>query len=538
MRFRKMTTINNLFNQLPNGFFNLLASNSNNQIYADCLELIFREYEREVSYRIPRDRIRDAIAIYIAENHIKALDEADTDTTVNKSSGQETRYDSKQDSRQDKKKGQIKSEGLRVKKDAVNAVSKGRGKNKQQDANAVDQSPNDIASRIIYKFLDSNIGWLEEEIDDVTYERQIIMTEQGVLLAEFLMNLKRPEKAEFASYIFDIYNTLNNKEQWQDNPYVFALKSVYRNAKALAKSLKRLSTYMKKYIEQMVHEETLESLTNNLLEYSTGNFIHEYARLTKQSNIHLYRQSINKKLRQLRNNKELFELLVIGCFDEEEDISSEAEAEEFVIDLIDNTNRFLNQDYDEILRDIKNKITLYLDIAIGRARFIQNKEADARGKVEQVLKYIATEMESLGMKEEIPEEMTSLFAMDSQEFLDLQSLRYPRKAQPIRKATVDQYEEMTEEDRERARMLQEKEAYNPYARELMKQYIEQQLQGRTTMTSEELPLSSRRDVLAAVSAAAYGDQNGYDIIMDQEPEYEDKGEFVLRKFTIKKRANV
>ncbi|WP_155991441.1 Wadjet anti-phage system protein JetA family protein [Oribacterium sp. FC2011] len=477
MRFRKMTTVNNLFNQLPNGFFNLLASNSNNQIYADCLELIFREYEREVSYRIPRDRIRDAIAIYIAENHIKALDEVN------------------------------------------------------------DQSPNDIASRIIYKFLDSNIGWLEEEIDDVTYERQIIMTEQGVLLAEFLMNLKRPEKAEFASYIFDIYNTLNNKEQWQDNPYAFALKSVYRNAKALAKSLKRLSTYMKKYIEQMVHEETLESLTNNLLEYSTGNFIHEYARLTKQSNIHLYRQSINKKLRQLRTNKELFELLVIGCFDEEE-LANESEAEEFVIDLIDNTNRFLNQDYDEILRDIKNKITLYLDIAIGRARFIQNKEADARGKVEQVLKYIATEMESLGMKEEIPEEMTSLFAMDSQEFMDLQSLRYPRKAQPIRKATVDLYEEMTEEDRERARMLQEHEAYNPYARELMKQYIEQQLQGRTTMTSEELPLSSRRDVLAAVSAAAYGDQNGYDIIMDQEPEYEDKGEFVLRKFTIKKRANV
>jgi len=537
MRFRKMTTINNLFNQLPNGFFNLLASNSNNQIYADCLELIFREYEREVSYRIPRDRIRDAIAIYIAENHIKALDDSeDAEPKENNASRREKTIGQNKGEKFKAQRENLNttSEMLRAQSETVNSTTKGRGKTRKQEPN--DQSPNDIASRIIYKFLDSNIGWLEEEIDDVTYERQIIMTEQGVLLAEFLMNLKRPEKAEFASYIFDIYNTLNNKEQWQDNPYAFALKSVYRNAKALAKSLKRLSTYMKKYIEQMVHEETLESLTNNLLEYSTGNFIHEYARLTKQSNIHLYRQSINKKLRQLRNNKELFELLVIGCFDEEEDISSEAEAEEFVIDLIDNTNRFLNQDYDEILRDIKNKITLYLDIAIGRARFIQNKEADARGKVEQVLKYIATEMESLGMKEEIPEEMTSLFAMDSQEFMDLQSLRYPRKAQPIRKATVDLYEEMTEEDRERARMLQEHEAYNPYARELMKQYIEQQLQGRTTMTSDELPLSSRRDVLAAVSAAAYGDQNGYDIIMDQEPEYEDKGEFVLRKFTIKKKG--
>lgn len=36
------------------------------------------------------------------------------------------------------------------------------------------------------------------------------------------------------------------------------LRNVYRNAKMLSKSLKRLSTFIKKIIERMVQEETLE----------------------------------------------------------------------------------------------------------------------------------------------------------------------------------------------------------------------------------------------------------------------------------------
>ena len=37
----------------------------------------------------------------------------------------------------------------------------------------------------------------------------------------------------------------------------------------------------KKVIERMVREESLESLTENVLEYCEGDFIREYARLTK-----------------------------------------------------------------------------------------------------------------------------------------------------------------------------------------------------------------------------------------------------------------
>ena len=180
----------NLFDILPSGFFNCLASVSNNRIYSDCLKVIYEQYDKEISYRISRDKIKDALANYLLENNINQIDE---NTDVNYS---------------------------------------------------------ELASAIIRKFCSSEIGWLEEDSDNETYEKHIIMSEQGILLAEFLNSLRKPEREEFSSYIINIYNILTNEKQWSDNPYVNGLKNVYRNVKALSKALKRLSTSIKKIIEQ------------------------------------------------------------------------------------------------------------------------------------------------------------------------------------------------------------------------------------------------------------------------------------------------
>jgi len=48
-----------IFQILPNGFFNLLAGGSNQEIYSDCLLLIYDQFEREISYRVDRKQIRD-----------------------------------------------------------------------------------------------------------------------------------------------------------------------------------------------------------------------------------------------------------------------------------------------------------------------------------------------------------------------------------------------------------------------------------------------------------------------------------------------
>ncbi|MCD8222163.1 MAG: DUF5716 family protein [Clostridiales bacterium] len=462
----------NLFDVIPSGFFNYLASNSNHRIYADCLQVIYDEYDREISYRIPKTRVRDALAIYLMENHVQLED----------------------------------------------------------DGAYENRNYNDMASTVIRKLSDRNVGWLEEEADDMTYEKHIVMTEAGIRLAEFLSELKKPEKEEFSGYIYTIYNTLQNEEMWKNDPYINVLIQVNRNARMLSKALKRLSTFIRRIIERMVNEGTFESLTENIIEYCEGSFIKEYTRLTKQQNIHIYRGIIRRQLERLQSDPEIAELLIIGCMEEEE--ISEQEAEERVTILVQATKRFLTDDYDRIMKDIKHKINIYLHVAIGRMRFIYNRGTDIRGSVEDTIQYIIEEMQDIGMKETMPEEMNGLFLLDRNEFIDKESIRYPRKQRQIRKVTVTEMEEMTEEQIEEARQAQKKEAYNPYSREKMRIYVEQLLGGQELIDSKQIPLGSRKDILAGLSAVAYSGENGY--VVEPAEGYVETGQMILRNFTIRK----
>ena len=43
-----------IFQILPNGFFNLLPGGSNQEIYSECLLLIYEQFEREISFRVEK----------------------------------------------------------------------------------------------------------------------------------------------------------------------------------------------------------------------------------------------------------------------------------------------------------------------------------------------------------------------------------------------------------------------------------------------------------------------------------------------------
>ena len=463
----------NIFNIIPSGFFNPLSSVSNNVANVACLLDIYDIYDAEVSYRISRKTLRDNLAIYILDNHLKSDDESETDET----------------------------------------------------------RPVDIASNFIHKFSSEEVGWLSEETDDATYEKYIVMTEAGIALAEFLKNIERPEKVEYSAYIFNIFNTLQSKDQWRDDPYVNAIKQVYRNAKALSKSLKRLSTFIRKTIEELTKEVSLETLTENLLEYCNGDFIREYARLTKQQNIHIYRNRIRQMIDQMVNDSELYETIVLGCAIEEG--LPETKAEEFVYDMVDATKRFLSEDYDRIMGDIKHKINMHIHIAVGRIRFIRNHGTDSRGSVEQFIKILKDELSELGMKDELPDEMMELFRIDKHEYIDTSSIRYPRKNRIIKKTIVSEIEILSEEDIIEAKLQQEKEAFNPYSKEKMKQYMSELFGYKQELLAEEIPMGNQEELLAAVSAVAYGSENGYDV--EVKDGYIESGDMLLRRFVVTKK---
>ena len=194
-----------VFDVVPSDFFTVLGSKNRNQaVYSELLLKIYNLFDNEISYRILRDIVRDTIAAYLLENHIEI-------------------------------QGDDASElGL------------------ESDWNIK-------ANFIIRRFVQA--GWLEEETDDTTLEKTIVMPDNGIALAQFIEKLKRPTRLEFSVSINTIFYTLEHWAQGEQNPYKLILTPVYDEASKLSSALKKLATSIKKIIEGMLREGSLVSLT-------------------------------------------------------------------------------------------------------------------------------------------------------------------------------------------------------------------------------------------------------------------------------------
>ncbi len=460
----------NIFGKIPSGFFNLLSSGSNQEVYSECLILIYEQFEREISYRMDRRRIRDVLSMRLYELQISLTFE---------------------------------------------------------EEEAKDYS--DLANAIIRKMCSKNIGWLEEETDDTTLEKAVYMTENGLALAEFLLSVQKPEKEEYSAYIIEIRNILLNPDLWKEHPYIHGIKRINTQARALSKSLKKLSTYIRKIIERMILEESFESLTDNLIEYFDGGFVKEYARLTKEQNVYRYRGIIRTELEKIRKKTQLMDRIVQECILEEN--LTEEDAKELVEELLLSINRFLFEDYERIMKDIKHKINVYLQVGIGRARFLRNREIDERSYVERTIRMISQEYKELSNKDLLPLELSALFTFERHELIDPSSIRFPGKERIISKVTHQKMEELTEKDLAEAKKQQEWEAFNPYSKDKMKQFFLSCMDGRREIVSEQLPLSGKNELLATLSGVAYAEDNHFSVeVLDG---YVETQGLLLRRFRIR-----
>ena len=461
----------NVFDIIPSDFFNCLAGKSNSRVYADCLEIIHNQYDKEISYRLERSYLRDVLAAFLLENHLD-LSEED------------------------------------------NCISTG----------------NDEANYLLRKFI--SVGWLEEEQDDTTFEKYIVMTDNGIALAEFLQKLKRPATPEFSSYILNIYNRFNSKEyETKQELYNFILKPTFLDAKALSSDLKKLSTSIKKIIEKMNHEGSLESLTENIINYCDGDFIKEYSRLVHQQNIHIYRNFITRKLDELKQ-PEHFSLLYTELLSEEKahkNIISNMEAEERIHEMIDSTKKFLHDDYNKIMDDIKQKINTYIHIAIARERMLRNKGLDIRGVVEQTLRVLISSEET---SENI--EVGALFNLQKFEYIDQSSIMYPHKSQQVLHNTESEYFELSKEELERQKYILEQESHNPYSKDEMRKYMDDLFKLNEIVDNGTFNYLNKEDILKSLAAVSYARENGYSIETDDT--YIESENYVTKHWRARKNA--
>ena len=460
-----------LFDVIPADFFTTLGrGNPNRAAYSEILIKIYGLFENEISYRIVRDNVRDTIAAFLLENHIDVQDEEETEVS--------------------------------------------------------DESDwNHKASLFIRRMVQA--GWLEEETDDTTLEKNIAMTDNGIALAQFIESLKNPARTEFSVSIYNIYNTLEHWEQGTQNPYKLILTPVYEEARKLSSALKKLATSIKKIIEGMLREGNLVSLTENIIKYCDGDFIKEYSRLVQQQNIHLYREKISRRLEDLKGPG-YFGLLVQSAMDE--DGYTRDGAEDKILRMLDGTRRFLHDDYNKIMKRIKDQINAYIKIAVARERMLRNKGQDKQGNVEATVRYLVQNLDNDKLNE-IDEEIQFLFHIHDYEFVDTTSIHYPRKSQSIQANIEVDAVEMSLEERERQKRQLQQESFNPYSKELMKEFLERaQKNGRIDGT--DIPLNDKKDVLASLAAVTYARDNGY--VVEIEDEFLETDQFMVRHWRAKK----
>lgn len=91
---------------------------------------------------------------------------------------------------------------------------------------------------------------------------------------------------------------------------------------------------------------------------------------------------------------------------------------------------------------------------------------------------------------------------------------------------------MTDEELAEAMERQRQAAYDPYSSEKMKAYLDTQMRGAPSITTDDLPMDTPEEVLAALSAVAYGHQNGFDVeLLDG---YRETNHLRLRRVLVKK----
>lgn len=467
-------TMHSVFNVIPNDFFTILGSGNRNQaVYSELLVKIYKLFDNEISYRILRDIVRDTIAAYLLENHIEIQGDDASEL------GFESDWNVK-------------------------------------------------ANFIIRRFV--SVGWLEEETDDTTLEKTIVMPDNGIALAQFIENLKNPVRSEFSVSIYTIFNTLEHWSQGEQNPYKLILTPVYDEARKLSSALKKLATSIKKIIESMLREGSLVSLTENIIKYCDGDFIKEYSRLVQQQNIHLYREKISRRLEELKGIG-YFGALTQSVMDE--DGCSRNAAEDKVVRMLDSTRRFLHDDYNKIMKRIKDQINAYIKIAVARERILRNKGKDNRGNVEETVRYLVQNIDDDKLNK-IDEEIQYLFHIHDYEFVDETSLQYPHKNQSIQSNIESDVIEMSAEERERQKRQLQKESYNPYSKELMKKFLDSQ-STNGKLDSSNLCLNEKKDVLASMAAVTYARENGYLIEVDND--FVESDEFKIRHWRAKKDVN-
>jgi len=466
-----------LFSILGADYFKVLTSKYQN-IFVDCLEIIYNSYRSELSYGIDREILLLKLTDYF-----------------NKSDISEIRFD---------------------------------------EENEILVDPRAKAGEFLRKL--KAYGWIEYEYGNDNRQK-IIMPNHSVTIMQALISITDTNEMEYQSEVSAIYSLLVN-EKLYDRPYPQIIKPVYDRTLALFTELKKLNTSIRKYIDELTDGQSPEELMEHFFSYNENIGSKAYHRMKTNDNVSRFRNVIESRLRGILNDKEIMERAAIGYQNIENENDRET-ADDKIREIVTNILEYFDS-YDEIEKEIVKKHTKYLKSAVSRAKLAFMNSNNIEGKISTVLRELASAFnaeEDGSIYDDIPECYCRIFNMFPQGFISGESLKPVSVTKKI--TEVDDIfdpqiipEELAEK---RKNALKERNA-NHFSRKNINLYVSELLKDRTDIRASEIDAVTRRDIIRLIFISLYGKDKKSSYMTVPDDKYVTKNGFRFKDFTIKKRV--
>lgn len=272
-------------------------------------------------------------------------------------------------------------------------------------------------------------GWLNEKEGEYEDESRLSINYKVVPILKSFQEIISPTIVTYKGKLFKIYSMFEHISQ-QGSPYEGVLKEASEDFDNLNQALRILAASIEDHINDLTKGRKPEEILQFFEKYEEKIVVGSYHRFKTNDNLFYYRSSLYESLDKCEDI--LFDALVNDYMDTEK--VDKYEASHRIKELISKVRMDILE-MEAIMRTIDDRHILYRTRAVQRAQFLLLSDGSVKSKINNILKYYASE---IVFKDDINEEdetiCNDIFLIFGQNFIDTSSLYTPvkkRAATPI-----------------------------------------------------------------------------------------------------------
>lgn len=356
--------------------------------------------------------------------------------------------------------------------------------------------PNGKARWIVHRL--KRAGWLDTEYRDGTFEEVIAPRDYADQMIRLLLELERSETKEYNSLVFSTYSGLKQAYVEKSDRMYEALLTARRNTAELLQDLKSLYHNIRYYHQIVGQAVDVNQLLHDYYDEYKGMLDRIYHPIKTMDSLSHYRQPILDILSALLVDDEIMERAVgrmVQLHPDEEPAQARRTLESYIQELLSSYSSV-----EEILRQIDRKHRAYTRESVDSIKYRMSADHSIAGKLTELLR-AASETAPKQLREAMLARMQEGVQCENQAFADAGSFWHPTVRSRRAGAPDRIVQDLSPEEERELRQTFRADRSRRYSVARAWQYLAHVLEGKETVTSEELALEKDDQFIWLLMAA-------------------------------------